>query len=169
MKIGVTANGNQEYLQHAQFVPGGGLVFVKDNDIFYKSLVKSLEVERVTKTGVPGTIYNGVADWLYEEEILGQSPAVWSDREGGRIAYLVFNDSLVDLVTLENFGSERKFEEKTNELGKKKLRYPKVRSLLTQNYGSSKIRERKTCQTSCVGEENKLSWKGGNPSISIML
>ena len=153
MKIGVTANGNQEYLQHAQFVPGGGLVFVKDNDIFYKSLVKSLEVEQVTQTGVPGTIYNGVADWLYEEEILGQSPAVWADREGGRIAYLVFNDSLVDLVTLENFGSERKFEEKTNELGKKKLRYPKVRSLLTQNYGSSKYDREKLARLLVLGRK----------------
>ena len=143
MKIGVTANGNQEYLQHAQFIPGGGLVFVKDNDIFYKSLVKSLEVEQVTVTGEPGTIYNGVADWLYEEEILGQSEAVWPDREGGKIAYLVFNDSTVDLVTLENFGSDRNFEGKTNYPAKKKLRYPKVRSLLTQNYESSKIRLRK--------------------------
>ena len=153
MKIGVTANGNQEYLQHAQFVPGGGLVFVKDNDIFYKSLVKSLEVERVTKTGVPGTIYNGVADWLYEEEILGQSPAVWSDREGGRIAYLVFNDSLVDLVTLENFGSERKFEEKTNELVAKKLRYPKVRSLLTQITGLQKYEREKLARLLVLGRK----------------
>ena len=100
-----------------------------------------------------GTIYHGVADWLYEEEILGQSPAVWADREGGRIAYLVFNDSLVDLVTLENFGSERKFEEKTNELGKKKLRYPKVRSLLTQNYGSSKYDREKLARLLVLGRK----------------
>ena len=27
--------------------------------------------------GVPGLIYNGIADWLYEEEILGHSSASW--------------------------------------------------------------------------------------------
>ena len=30
-------------------------------------------VHQVTSSGVSGTVYNGVADWLYEEEILGQS------------------------------------------------------------------------------------------------
>ena len=133
MKIGVTANGKHEHLQHAQFIPGGGLVFIKDNDIFYKSLVRSLEVEQLTLTGEPGTIYNGVSDWLYEEEILGQSPAVWPAVDGSKIAYLVFNDSAVDLVTLDSFGSDRNSQGKTNYSGKKKLRYPKVRSLLIQN------------------------------------
>ena len=28
-------------------------------------------VTQLTDSGEPGTIYNGVADWLYEEEILG--------------------------------------------------------------------------------------------------
>ena len=143
MKLGVTAN-DQDYLQHAQFIPGGGIVFVKDNDIFYKSGVKSSLVTALTRTGERGTIYNGVADWLYEEEILGQSPAMWPAGDGSRLAYLVFNDSQVELVTLENFGLERSSGGKTNHQENKKLRYPKVRSLLTQNYEFSKIlREKK--------------------------
>ena len=144
IKLGVTANGNQDYLQHAQFIPGGGLVFVKDNDIFYKSGVKSSLVTALTTTGQRGNIYNGVADWLYEEEILSQSSALWPADDGSKLAYLVFNDSLVDLVTLENFGLDRSSAGLTNYQENKNMRYPKVRSLLTQNYEFSKIlREKK--------------------------
>ena len=56
----------QEYLQHAVFVPGGGIVFVKENNIFYKPNMTSGGVYQVTVSGIPGTVYNGVADWLYE-------------------------------------------------------------------------------------------------------
>ena len=56
----------QEYLQHAVFVPGGGIVFVKQNNIFYKPNMTSGGVYQVTVSGIPGTVYNGVADWLYE-------------------------------------------------------------------------------------------------------
>ena len=56
----------QEYLQHAVFVPGGGIVFVKQNNIFYKPNMTSGPVHQVTISGIPGTVYNGVADWLYE-------------------------------------------------------------------------------------------------------
>ena len=48
------------------FVPGGGIVFVKQNNIFYKPNMTSGGVYQVTISGIPGTVYNGVADWLYE-------------------------------------------------------------------------------------------------------
>ena len=50
------------------FVPGGGIVFVKQNNIFYKPNMSSGSVYQVTISGIPGTVYNGVADWLYEGE-----------------------------------------------------------------------------------------------------
>ena len=122
IKLGVTANGNQDYLQHAQFIPGGGLVFVKDNDIFYKSGVKSSLVTALTTTGQRGNIYNGVADWLYEEEILAQSPAIFVSREATRMAYMAFNDSKVELSTMKRFSKEVD-DQKRREL---KFRYPKA-------------------------------------------
>ena len=120
IKLGVTANGNQDYLQHAQFIPGGGIVFVKDNDIYYKSGVKSSLVTALTTTGQPGNIYNGVADWLYEEEILAQSPAIFVSSEATKIAYMSFNDSNVELSTMKRFSKEVD-DQKRTEL---KFRYP---------------------------------------------
>ena len=35
---------------------------------------------------------------LYEEEILGQSSALWVSTDGARLAYAVFNDTLVEQV-----------------------------------------------------------------------
>ena len=56
-----------------------------DRKLFkYSNIINTL-VQRMQKCnvlndvliGVPGLIYNGIADWLYEEEILGQSSASW--------------------------------------------------------------------------------------------
>ena len=45
-----------------------------------------------------GTIYNGVADWLYEEEILGTDTALWP--HAASLAFLSFNDTEVEAGTL---------------------------------------------------------------------
>ena len=71
MKIGLSPDAGpsveQEYLQHVDFVPGGkGLVAVANNDIYYLPDLRGTTAHRVTYTGSPATIYNGVADSLYE-------------------------------------------------------------------------------------------------------
>ena len=121
IKLGVSGSGSgQEYLQHVSLLPGGGLIMVKDNDIYYKATIKTSAVERLTRSGVPGTVYNGVTDWLYEEEILGSEVALWPSRSGARLAYLTFNDTEVELITLRNFSPEEKSSHRD------KVRYPKV-------------------------------------------
>ena len=75
---------------------------------------------RLTDTGEAGTLYNGVSDWLYEEEILATSPAIFVSTEATRIAYMSFNDSTVELSTMKRFSKEVD-DEKRREL---KFRYP---------------------------------------------
>ena len=111
-------------LQHVSMLPDGGLIMVKDNDIYYKSTIKTSAVERLTTSGVSGAVYNGVTDWLYEEEILGSAGALWPSRSGARLAYLSFNDTEVDLITLRNFSPD----EGTKPGDKVRVRYPKVRA-----------------------------------------
>jgi inactive dipeptidyl peptidase 10 len=43
---------------------------VYNYDIYYKTGPKSAQSYRITKTAIPGVIYNGVPDWLYEGKIL---------------------------------------------------------------------------------------------------
>ena len=48
---------------------GHSFVFVIENDIYYRLSPRDPKVYRVTNTGQPGTIFNGVPDWLYEGTI----------------------------------------------------------------------------------------------------
>ena len=79
-------------------------------------------VFRLTDSGEAGTVYNGVADWLYEEEILAQSPAIFISSQATRMAFMSFNDSKVELSTMKRFSKEVDDQER-REL---KFRYPKA-------------------------------------------
>ncbi|XP_046973505.1 inactive dipeptidyl peptidase 10 isoform X1 [Vanessa cardui] len=80
----------------AMWTPKGhGLITVKDYDIFYRPAPRSSTGYRVTDTGIPGRIFNGVPDWLYEVEILHSRSALWMSADGHMVLYATFNDSLV--------------------------------------------------------------------------
>lgn len=54
-------------LQLAKFSPSGqGLILVHDCDIYYKMNPKDTRSHRITRTGQPGVVYNGIPDWIYE-------------------------------------------------------------------------------------------------------
>lgn len=57
-------------------------------------------------SGVPGVIYNGVPDWLYQEEVLPQPEAVWPSADGSHILYATFNDSKVSAFQFPWFGTQ---------------------------------------------------------------
>ncbi len=48
------------------------IIFVKDNDIYVKYEANHTELQ-ITNTGVPGLIYNGIPDWLYQGKNLMHS------------------------------------------------------------------------------------------------
>lgn len=63
----LAAEHSWPHLQYASFGPRGHmLVMVYNFNIYYTNGIKSIQTYRVTSTGVPGVIYNGIADWLYE-------------------------------------------------------------------------------------------------------
>lgn len=54
-------------LNFAQFTPKGhSLIIIHNYDIYYRLGPKSYQSYRVTNDAIPGIIYNGVPDWLYE-------------------------------------------------------------------------------------------------------
>ncbi|MGH0123449.1 UNVERIFIED_CONTAM: hypothetical protein FKN15_012540 [Acipenser sinensis] len=58
---------------------------------------------RLTSSGKQGVIFNGIADWLYEEVILQSHVAHWWSPDGERLAFLMINDSLVPSMDLPHF------------------------------------------------------------------
>lgn len=68
-------------LQHAEFTTKGhALIIVYNYDIYYRLGPRTYQSFRVTDDAIPGIVYNGIPDWLYEGEYL-----CWLRLNGGRI------------------------------------------------------------------------------------
>ncbi|XP_069020407.1 inactive dipeptidyl peptidase 10-like isoform X1 [Embiotoca jacksoni] len=90
-------------LQHASWGrQGQQLIYIFENNIYYQSDVRSNSL-RITSSGMEGVIFNGLADWLYEEEILRSHLAHWWSPDGERLAFLTINDTLVPNMALPQF------------------------------------------------------------------
>ncbi|KAH0629178.1 hypothetical protein JD844_011048 [Phrynosoma platyrhinos] len=91
------------HLQHAAWgAQDNQLVFVLDNDIYYQPGVYS-QARQITSSGRLGAVFNGIPDWLYEEEILHSASAHWCSPDGVWLAYLSINDSMVPKMELPHF------------------------------------------------------------------
>uniref|UniRef100_A0A3B3VH63 Dipeptidylpeptidase IV N-terminal domain-containing protein n=1 Tax=Poecilia latipinna TaxID=48699 RepID=A0A3B3VH63_9TELE len=90
-------------LQFASWgVQGQQLLYVFENNIYYQADSRSFSW-RLTSSGQEAAIFNGIADWLYEEEVLDSPVAHWWSPDGSRLAYLTINDSLVPSMMLPRF------------------------------------------------------------------
>lgn len=90
-------------LQYAAWGPQGNqLVYIFENDIYYKPDVSS-KAMRLTATGRNGMVVNGLSDWTYEEEILLKYPAFWWAKDGARLAYLSINNSATPFMEIHHF------------------------------------------------------------------
>ncbi|XP_032900074.1 dipeptidyl aminopeptidase-like protein 6 isoform X5 [Amblyraja radiata] len=87
-------------LQYAGWgVQGQQLIFIFENNIFYQLNVNSRAI-RLVATGKEGLIFNGLSDWLYEEELLRTNIAHWWSPDGARLAYATINDSRVPTMEI---------------------------------------------------------------------
>uniref|UniRef100_H3DCP5 Dipeptidyl-peptidase 6b n=1 Tax=Tetraodon nigroviridis TaxID=99883 RepID=H3DCP5_TETNG len=90
-------------LQFAGWGPRGQqLIFIFENNIYYRATVES-RVIRLVSTGKEGVVFNGLADWLYEEEVLQSHVAHWWSPDGLRLAYMTINDTLVPKMEIPFF------------------------------------------------------------------
>lgn len=137
-------------MQHAQFTPeGNAVIMVHNYDIYYRRTPRAPETYRVTNDAVPGIVYNGVPDWLYEgnytenstnryasvvthqfpiefghfsEEILRTASTIWMSSDGHLMLFGTFNDSMVDEQKYAWYGT-------TNPQNGNAYLYPEIRSL----------------------------------------
>ncbi|KAI1371095.1 dipeptidyl peptidase IV N-terminal region-domain-containing protein [Hypoxylon crocopeplum] len=109
-------------IQYAEMAPAGdAIAFVRGNNLF---LNKGGAISQITDDGSPD-LFNGVPDWVYEEEIFGGRSAIWFSPDGAVLAYLSFNETGVDTFTVEYFiDSDQEFAPVYPRL--LELRYPKV-------------------------------------------
>ncbi|ESO99209.1 hypothetical protein LOTGIDRAFT_226274 [Lottia gigantea] len=92
-------------IQYVTWAPKGhALIFIQNNNIFYKSDVQAVPVI-IADGGIPGEIYNGVPDWVYEEEILSTDNAMWWSPNATFVAYAVINDTRVPKYYYQIYGN----------------------------------------------------------------
>lgn len=54
-------------MQHAEWLgKTTALIIVSENDIYLRQSPTDEEDIRLTHTGIPGIVYNGITDWLYQ-------------------------------------------------------------------------------------------------------
>ncbi|XP_048868041.1 dipeptidyl aminopeptidase-like protein 6 isoform X3 [Brienomyrus brachyistius] len=90
-------------LQYASWGPRDQqLIFIFENNIYYRADVSSRSI-RLVSSGKEGVIFNGLSDWLYEEEIFQSYIAHWWSPDGARLAYTTINDTLVPKMEIPMF------------------------------------------------------------------
>ncbi|GIX86535.1 inactive dipeptidyl peptidase 10 [Caerostris extrusa] len=112
------------YLQYAAWGPRDNqMVYVWGNNLFYISGVNGTH-HPVSTNGVETVIFNGIPDWLYEEEILKSNSAIWWSPDGNFLCYATINDTKVGTFYYNWFGSPI-FNESHVYPELFQLRYPK--------------------------------------------
>jgi dipeptidyl aminopeptidase len=102
-----------------------------DNNLYIRRLTSRKDVSIVQVTTDGGVeCFNGVPDWVYEEEVFGDRSATWWSADGRYVAYLRTNETGVPEYTLQYFVSRPSDtepapgEETYPEL--QKIKYPKA-------------------------------------------
>lgn len=49
-------------------------------------------------------IYNGICDWVYEEEVFATKTAAWLSPDNKKLVYVQFDDSPVNHITIPVYG-----------------------------------------------------------------
>lgn len=102
IKSGAIRLVDYEKVLHATFSPDGTKVaFVKNNNLYYKDLVKDMVVP-VTKDGEKNRIINGNCDWVYEEEFSFTRAFDWA-KDSKHLAYYRFDETLVPEYTMAKY------------------------------------------------------------------
>ncbi|XP_017691780.1 PREDICTED: dipeptidyl peptidase 4 isoform X1 [Lepidothrix coronata] len=76
---------------------GHKLAYVWKNNVYVKASPTSAAVP-VTQNGEENKIFNGIPDWVYEEEMFGTSSALWWSPNGNFLAYAAFDDTEVPVI-----------------------------------------------------------------------
>ncbi|VBB25576.1 unnamed protein product [Acanthocheilonema viteae] len=80
--------------------------FVHRNDIYYGRGPDDNHIYQITRDNNT-LIYNGVADWIYEEEIFNSNVGLWWSKSGQYLAFIKIDDRKVPLIQYPLFGQQQ--------------------------------------------------------------
>ncbi|KAK0550946.1 Dipeptidyl peptidase 4 [Tilletia horrida] len=103
---------------------GPALAFVNKNDLYVALTPRSRPI-RITNDGAE-SIFNGVPDWVYEEEVFSSDFALWPSPTGSHLAYLRLDETDVPIYEYPIYNPDFFKSGKTKPYVEKvKMKYPK--------------------------------------------
>ncbi|KAM3916769.1 prolyl endopeptidase FAP-like [Leptodactylus fuscus] len=106
-RVFIRTNELPHNIQHISWSPAGHkLVYVVDNNIYLRHEPGQSSIQ-LTNDGKENEIFNGIPDWVYEEEMLGSKYALWWSPNSKFIAYVQFNDKDVPLIEYSLYGEDQ--------------------------------------------------------------
>ncbi|MCJ1313494.1 hypothetical protein MMC25_007173 [Agyrium rufum] len=117
------------WCQLATWAPtSDSIIFTRNNNLYIRDLKKD-SVTAITKDGGKN-VFNGVPDWVYEEEVFAGASTTWISHNGDFVAYLRINETTVPEYPLEYFVSRPsgKMPEpgEENYPEERRIKYPKA-------------------------------------------
>ncbi|XP_041976772.1 venom dipeptidyl peptidase 4-like [Aricia agestis] len=104
---------------------GSSLAYVQDNNVYYVADASRPDAASpLTTEGVPGEVYYGATDWIYEEEIFDAAEGLWFSPNGAYLAVASFNDTLVESAIYPYYGTPSNISNQYIELVS--FKYPKA-------------------------------------------
>lgn len=101
------------------------LAYVQNNNVYYVPNVTKIDVVApLTVDGVPGEMYYGAADWIYEEEVFSAAEALWFSPKGTHLAIASFNDTNVESAVYPCYGDPLDVHNQYPEM--EQFKYPKA-------------------------------------------
>ncbi|KAJ7272564.1 dipeptidyl aminopeptidase [Mycena haematopus] len=116
---------NPPTVAYATWSPTGeSIAYVTGNDLYVLPSPTSTAPIRITTTGST-SLFNGVPSWVYEEEILSANFALWFSPSSTKLAFLTFDESLVDVFTFPIYNPTENSDEVVPYTSEVKMKYPK--------------------------------------------
>lgn len=104
-------------MQLASWSPkSDAVVYVYENNMYLRTLTGDSATSltsRITENGGPN-FFNGVPDWVYEEEVFHDNSAIWWSPDGQYIAFLSTNETEVPTFPIDYFLSRPTGAERAN-------------------------------------------------------
>lgn len=120
-----TQNISKGDLQVVAWGHGHSLAYVQNNNVYYvPDAARPDDVTPLTTEGKLGEVYFGVADWIYEEEVLNAAEALWFSPEGTYLAVASFNDTKVESASYPIYGNPFDMNNQYPEMVR--FKYPKA-------------------------------------------
>lgn len=112
----------------AKWAPTGHqIAYVHGNDLYIANAATKLDASPAIRLTTNGneTIFNGVPDWVYEEEVFGQDYTTWWSPDGRKLAWISFDESEVKVYRYPIYNNDR-FSPGANQYPEEReMRYPK--------------------------------------------